>query len=139
MSKMSIIRWKPDFRYQEDKFVKVAQALPIDESVSVTDKESYRITLASLRGELANGLGNINQSSYSLAAGVPYNPRSDFSYLNRKDLTIVDIDNYIKEFERNLKNSDEVTKQQIEEQLEALKAEREEFINKNKKDGSDEE
>ena len=97
--------------------------LPVDESISqytepsVTDKESYRLTLASIRGFLSNPVGTAQKGVYSIPAGKNYNPDLDFSYLNRKDLTIVDIDNYISRMKSALENADKELKLQIEEAI----------------------
>ena len=84
---------------------------------SVTDKESYRITLANMRSFLQNPRGSSNVGSYSIPAGKNYDPDFDFSYLNRKDLTIVDITNYINTYKANLENYDAEMKIKIQEQL----------------------
>ena len=97
--------------------------IPIDESTeqysepSVTDKESYRLTLASIRGFLSNPVGTAQKGVYSIPAGKNYDPNLDFSFLNRKDLTIVDIDNYISRMKAALENSDNELKLQIEEAI----------------------
>lgn len=129
------VRWRPDFRYTDEKFVSV----PLDNfkstEPSVTDKEAYRLTLASLRGELAQGSGRPDVGSYSLKAGEEYDPRKDFSFLNRKDLTIVELDEYIARFKKNLESYDEELSNDIK--LELAKAEKmrqsmeKESVNKN--------
>ena len=81
-----IPRWRPDFRYNDKKFIDVPLNNFESTEPSVTDKEAYRVTLASLRGELAQGSGKIDVGSYSLKPGEEYDPRKDFSFLNRKDL-----------------------------------------------------
>lgn len=85
---------------------------------SVTDREAYRVTLASMRGLLdSNGMfGSSNVGQYSLPDGV-YHPELDFSYLRRKDLTIVDIDNYIADMKLNLEKYDGDLKLEIEKTL----------------------
>lgn len=111
------IRWRPDFRYTDDKFIQVSLNNFKSSEPSVTDKEAYRVSLASLRGELAQGTGKIDVGSYSLKAGEEYNPKMDFSFLNRKDLTIVELDDYIKVMKRTLEESDEELSQQIKAEL----------------------
>lgn len=85
---------------------------------SVTDKEAYRVTLASMRGILdSNGMfGSSNVGQYSLHDGE-YKPELDFSYLRRKDLTIVDIDNYIADLKAKLEQYDGELKLEIEKTL----------------------
>lgn len=104
---------------------------------SKTDKEAYRVTLASVRGMLDKGMfGGLNESSYSLKDGV-YNPDLDFSYLRRKDLTIVDIDNYIKTLESNLVKFDGDLKERIEETLSTAKAMKEDIKSDNTSESAD--
>ena len=115
-------RWLPDFRWRDDKHIDCSLKSYIDMTNSITDKESYRVTLASLRGELAQGSGSITHGSYSIPAGKDYDPNFDFSFLNRKDLTIVQIDEYIENFKRDIQNFD--TDLQMKVQSEIEKAER---------------
>ena len=111
------IRFRPDFRYTDKKFVIV----PLDNfkstEPSVTDKEAFRLTLASLRGQLAQGSGKIDAGQYSLKAGESYDPSKDFSFLNRKDLTIVELDNYLKVMRRKLEESDAELSEKIKEEI----------------------
>lgn len=129
------IRWYPDFRYRDDKFIQVPLNNFKSTEPSVTDKEAYRVTLASLRGELAQGSGKIDVGSYSLKAGEEYDPKKDFSFLNRKDLTIVELDEYIAHYKKMIEDYDENLTQDIKQQL--AKAEKmkqnleKETVNKN--------
>lgn len=110
-------RWRPDFRYTDNKLIEISLNNFKSTEPSVTDKEAYRITLASLRGEIAQGTGKIDVGSYSLKAGEEYNPKKDFSFLNRKDLTIVELDDYIKVMKRRLEEADAELEVQIKEEL----------------------
>lgn len=119
------VRWHPDFRWQSEKIYECSLALPIDNSESITDKESYRVTLASLRGELAQGIGSPSAGSYSIPSGQDYDPNKDFSILNRPDLTIVQLDEFIDYYKSNLNDYDSDLKKQVETELakaESLKA-----------------
>ena len=111
------IRFRPDFRYTDKKFVIV----PLDNfkstEPSVTDKEAFRLTLASLRGQLAQGSGKIDAGQYSLKPGESYDPSNDFSFLHRKDLTIVELDNYLKVMRRRLEESDEELSEKIKSEI----------------------
>lgn len=139
MSKENIIsyavRWRPDFRYVEDKKITVPLENFTSSEPSVTDKEAYRVTLASLRGELAQGSGRPDVGSYSLKAGEEYNPATDFSFLNRKDITIVEIDDYIKVMKRQLEEADSELSEQIKTELASAEKKRQtlekETVNKN--------
>lgn len=113
----TVIRWRPDFRYIDNKRMDVEIKPFHSTEPSVTDKEAYRLTLASLRGELAQGSGKIDVGSYSLKAGQEFNPELDFSFLNRKDITIVEIDDYIKVMKRKLEESDSELNEQIKAEL----------------------
>lgn len=129
------VRWRPDFRYVEEKTVIIPLHNFESHDPSVTDKEAYRLTLASLRGELAQGTGKIDVGSYSLKPGEEYDPKKDFSFLNRKDLTIVELDDYIERMKRNLEEFDSDLSNDIKLQLakaEKMKQSMEkETVNKN--------
>lgn len=93
---------------------------------SVVDKESYRLSLASKRGAIGNG--SSNTGVYMFQDGK-YDSNLDFSYVMRKDLSIVEIDRYIEQLKANRENADEELKETIEKQLanaEKLKAEKQE-------------
>lgn len=111
------IRWRPDFRYCDNKFISVSLNNFKSHDPSVTDKEAYRLTLASLRGEIAQGTGKIDVGSYSLKPGEKYDPQFDFSFLNRKDLTIVELDERIAVMKRQLEESDEQLSADIKAQF----------------------
>ena len=111
------IRWRPDFRYCDDKHIQVPLNNFKSTEPSVTDKEAYRLTLASLRGELAQGSGRPDVGSYSIKAGEEYDSKKDFSFLNRKDLTIVELDEHIKIMKRQLEEADSELSGRIEKEL----------------------
>lgn len=118
-------RFKPDYAYQLDKFVNVPLSNFKSMEESITDKESYRVNLATLRGQLATGSGSSTVGSYSIPAGKEYDKRFDFSYLNRPDVTIVELDNFIENMKSNLENYDNDLKIQIQDEIKQaeLKAE----------------
>ena len=113
----TIRRWKPNHRYENDKFIDVTLNCFKSTEKSLTDKEAYRISLASLRGQLANGTGSPTVGSYSLKAGENYNSDFDFSYLNRPDLTLVQLHEFIEETKANLENYDLKLRSKIEDEL----------------------
>lgn len=129
------MRWRPDFRYTSNKHIEVSLNNFKSSEPSVTDKEAYRVTLASLRGELARGSGKIDVGSYSLKAGEEYDPSKDFSFLNRKDLTIVELDEWIAHYKKMCEDYDESLTQDIQKQLAKAEKLREnlekETVNKN--------
>ena len=92
-----LVRFSPDCRFtgRKENLKASLEKFPFD---SITDKEAYRLTLASLRGTMAQGNGSITTGNYSIPKGGEYNPSQDFSYLNRPDITIVMLDEYIKDF-----------------------------------------
>lgn len=111
------LRFRPDFRYCNNKLIEISVDLFKSTEPSVTDKEAYRLTLASLRGQLAQGSGSPDVGSYSLKAGEEYNPSKDFSFLNRKDLTIVELDDYIKTMKTQLEEADAELEIKIKQEL----------------------
>lgn len=110
-------RWFPDFRYRINKKIDVPLNCFDSTEPSITDKEAFRVSLASLRGELAQGSGKIDVGQYSLKAGEEYNPDKDFSFLNRKDLTIVELDEHIKVMKRQLEEADSNLSEKIKIEL----------------------
>lgn len=133
----TIPRWRPDFRYTDKKFIDCPVYLFKSTEPSVTDKEAYRLTLASLRGQLAQGTGKIDVGSYSLKPGEEYDPSRDFSFLNRKDLTIVELDERIKVMKRQLEEADEELSVKIKSELASAEKKRQtlekETVDKNDK------
>lgn len=117
-----IKRWKHDFRYQENKFeFKTSKGFKSTEK-SLTDKEAYRVSLTSLRGQLASGSGSPTVGSYSLKAGEAYNSDFDFSYLNRPDLSLVELHEYIEDTRARLEQFDDKMRIQIENELSKAEA-----------------
>lgn len=127
-----LIRFRPDYRYVSNK--KTLYNLSTSnggfnsKQESITDREAYAINFASERGDIAS-VGASRTGVYSMKPGEKYDPKNDFSYLNRPDLTLVDLDNYIEDFKYRLENSDEKLKQQLTEELKNLQDKRDELIN----------
>ena len=113
----TIKRWKPNHRYLTDKFEDVPLNGFKSTEKSLTDKEAYRVTLSSLRGQLASGAGSPTVGQYSLKAGEEYNNKFDFSYLNRPDLTLVELHEFIEDTRANLESYDENLQIQIKKEL----------------------
>lgn len=111
------LRWFPDFRYRNNKKLNVPLKCFESSEPSVTDKEAYRVSLASLRGEIAQGNGKIDVGQYSIPAGKEYDPNFDFSFLNRKDLTIVELDEHINVMKRQLEEADTELSERIKAEL----------------------
>ena len=126
------MRWHPDFRYLSNKKVNIPLKPFEQVEPSVTDKEAYRVTLASLRGELAQGSGKIDVGQYSIPAGKEYDPRFDFSFLNRKDLTIVELDDHIKLMKRQLEEADSELSDRIKLELANAESKKQSLENEQK-------
>lgn len=126
------MRWFPDFRYRNNKMIRVPLKCFGSTEPSVTDKEAYRITLSSLRGELAQGSGKIDVGQYSIPAGKEYDPNFDFSFLNRKDLTIVELDDHIKIMKRQLEEADAELSERIKAELANAESKKQSLENEQK-------
>lgn len=137
----TIKRWHPNFRYEVEKKVDAPLENFKSTTPSVTDKEAYRVTLASLRGQLAQGSGKIDVGSYSIKAGEEYNPVRDFSFLNRPDLTIVELDERINLMTTYQQKYDGELKAEMDRQLTLAKERRNELVKSenNKKSKEDNE
>ena len=127
-----LIRFRPDYRYVKDKktFYNLSTSNGgfNSKEESITDKEAFAINFISERGDVMS-LGASRTGVYSIKAGEKYDPNNDFSYLNRPDLTLVDLDEYIQDFKHRLENSDEHLKQKLTEELKTLQDKRDELIN----------
>ena len=129
-------RWFPDFRYRNSKKINVPLKCFESTEPSITDKEAYRVSLASLRGEIAQGTGKIDVGQYSIPAGKEYDPKFDFSFLNRKDLTIVELDEHIKVMKRQLEEADSELSERIKAELANAESKKQTLENE-QKDGND--
>ena len=111
-----LVRFKPDYRYRADKKTEYQLSSTtggfVSHDDSITDKEAFAINFASQRGDMAS-LGASREGVYSIQAGKPYDPNNDFSYLNRPDITLVDLDNYIEAFKERLENADKALKSSL--------------------------
>ena len=123
-----LLRYPPNNRFIKGAFnEQVEIKIRTDEfGESVVDKESYRLNLTSQRGSI--GIGSNTVGKFMFEDGK-YNALKDFSYAMRKDLSIVELDRYIKNLEIEQKNADEKLAYAIEneisdakEQMESLKA-----------------
>lgn len=123
-----LVRFKPDYRYRNDKKTEIKLTTTYggfnSKDESITDKEAYAINFASERGDISS-LGASREGVYSIQAGQPYDPNKDFSYLNRPDITLVDLDSYIEQFKHNLENADKNLVKELENELLTLKAKKE--------------
>lgn len=121
-----LFRYPPNFRFINGGFKEQVEVKTSIETFgeSVTDKESYRLSLAGKRGAI--GTGSNNTGWYMFPDGK-YDHSKDFSYFYRKDLSIVDIDNYINNMKEALKTSDEKLAKEIQEQIDIANSKKEEI------------
>ena len=90
-----LIRFRPDYRYVQNKKtyynLSTSNGGFNSKQESITDKEAYAINFASERGDIAS-VGASRTGVYSIKPGEKYDPKNDFSYLNRPDITLVDLE-----------------------------------------------
>lgn len=94
---------------------------------SITDKESYRLQLASIRGAMSALTPERQKGTYSFSDGV-YDPHKDISHILRKDLSIVEIDEYIRATRESLEATDSTLQNEVKENLVQLEKKREEVL-----------
>lgn len=118
-----IKRYPPNYRFNFGAF-KEQKEVPIiidNFGESVTDKESYRLSLASKRGTISSMIGSYQQGAYMFEDGK-YDSLKDFSYALRKDLSIVELDEYIENMQARLETADESLKADIQSQIKKAQA-----------------
>lgn len=95
------------------------------EGDSLTDKESYKLSLAAQRSFAASPVGSTRVGQYMYQDGK-YDSSQDMSYIMRPDLTPQEIDRYIKLTENQLTiDRDALTEEaqkELEQKLAVLKA-----------------
>lgn len=125
-----LVRFKPDYRYTKDKKTEyklnTSSGGFVSHDDSITDTEAFAINFASERGDMSS-LGASREGVYSIPAGQKYDPNNDFSYLNRPDITLVDLDNYIQAFKDRLESADKALKSSLENELKNLQSKRNEL------------
>lgn len=125
-----LVRYKPDYRYRTDKKTEYKLCSTtggfVSKDDSITDKEAFAINFASERGDMSS-LGASREGVYSIPAGKPYEPNNDFSYLNRPDITLVDLDNYIESFKERLEHADKALQSSLENELKNLQSKKNEL------------
>lgn len=121
-----LFRYPPNNRYIQGAFNNQVECKVriIQFGDSVTDKESYRLSLVGKRGAIGNGTNN---NGWYMFPDGKYDHDKDFSFFYRKDLSIVDIDNYIKKMEEAQKNADIELKKQIQEEIDLANAKKDEL------------
>ena len=134
----TVIKWLPDFRYRSDKTIKEEIECFKSTEQSVTDKEAYRITLASMRGVLdsATGNGSITAGNYEIPVGKEYDPNLDMSFFHRPDIGIVEIDEATARLKSQLEKFDSDLKLQIQKELDYASKKREELVKADKENKS---
>lgn len=118
----TIKRWNPNFRYEDKKLIDYDLKGFTSTEKSLTDKEAFRVSLASLRGQLASGMGSPTVGSYSIKAGEEYDSRFDFSYLNRPDVSLVELHEFIENYKDKLDSYDSELRFKIENELKSAES-----------------
>lgn len=133
-----IKRYPPNSRFNYGGFKdQVTVPVIIDNfGESVTDKESYRLSLASKRGSISSMNGSYQQGIYMFEDGK-YNSLKDFSYALRKDLSIVELDEYIENMKSRIETADENLKADIKSQIEKAEAAKAEAQKKDNSESSE--
>lgn len=134
----TVIKWLPDFRYRKDKTIAEEVERFKSTEQSVTDKEAYRITLASMRGVLASASGNgsITAGNYEIPAGKEYDPTLDMSFFHRPDIGIVEIDEATARLKSQLEKYDSDLKLQIQKELDYATKKRAELVKQEKENNT---
>lgn len=129
-----IKRYPPNYRFVQGAFINQEELklTKDDFGESITDKESYRLNLAGKRGSIAS-IGSSDKGWYMFPDGK-YDHNKDFSYFYRKDLSLVEIDNYIKDMTKAQENADKELRESIQEQIDLANAKIEEIKNKDEVD-----
>lgn len=127
-----ILRYPVNSRFMENGIYKNQQPITpslIEVGESVTDKETYRLTMASKRGALGsiNSFGDFSNSKAYMFPDGQYDSQKDFSLLLRKDLSIVELDEIIQNLTEKQKSADADLKTEIEEQLALANQKKEEL------------
>lgn len=88
-------RYRPDYRSVPGFVDSVESGLDRASALrpSLTDKESGRVSLASIRGVLSGASGSSVQPYYTFKDGK-YDDVLDTSFLRRPDLTVADVEAY---------------------------------------------
>lgn len=116
-----IRRYMPNSRFTDGAFKDTHEVKLIvdDFGESITDKESYRLSL--VNGAGASGSGALNPACYAFPDGK-YDIHKDISYVLRPDLSPVQIDMYIKAMQSSLESSDASLKDKIEKDIQYAEA-----------------
>lgn len=112
-------RYPPNVRFTHGAFKNKVHLNPKYEEFgeSITDKEAYRLQLVS--GSASVGASASPQ--YAFKDGK-YDAQLDFSFLQRPDLTIVDIDKYISTLKKQAEDYDASLKTDIVNAIKELEA-----------------
>lgn len=131
-----LIRLKPNKLFNCETIQSV-----IDKKLSLyfnskTDKEAYRVTLASMRSATLASNSPSNSGQYGFPAGTSLDiiRKYDDSYFRRPDLTIADIDQAIRDLKESCENLDEENRINIQkdiERAEEIKQSMEKSVNSN--------
>lgn len=101
---------------------------------SITDKESYRLNLASARGAISALTPEQKKNNYLFPDGK-YDKSLDISHILRKDLTLVEIDDYIQRCKDNREFADEKLESYLNSTIEKLESKRDKVVENSPKVG----
>lgn len=121
-----LFRYAPNCRFIAGAFnrQKCVDLHPVEFGESVTDKESYRLQLSGKRGAISSLQEGMQKGWYMFDDGK-YDIHKDFSYIMRKDLSIVDIDRYTELLKKELESADESLASDIKSQISQLQSKKE--------------
>lgn len=94
---------------------------------SITDKESYRLNLVSMRGEMSKMAGSSSKGVYMFDDGK-YDKSKDFSVALRPDISLVQLDEVIEKLSIELENATKEQKKQIQQELDKAQVKKTELI-----------
>lgn len=130
-----LFRYQPNSRFNGAISKQVQfKRNPVHFGKSITDKESYRLNLVSKQGSIKSSLGSSNTGWYMFQDGK-YSFDHDFSHIMRKDLSIVEIDEYINRMKQERQEADKQLKNFIDSQI-ALAEQAKEEVEKKQIDNS---
>lgn len=137
------LRYKPNHIFDLDLDLKEGKNNLLHamyKNQSKTDKEAFRVTLASMRSATLASNSPATSGQYAFKPGTTMDiiNKYDDSYFRRPDLTLADIDLAIRELTESCKNLDEQNKIAVQNDIEnAKKLRQEKVASEIKPEGSD--
>lgn len=94
---------------------------------SITDKESYRLNLVSMRGEMSKMAGSNSKGVYMFEDGK-YDKSKDYSVALRPDISLVQLDEVIEKLSSELEIATKEQKKQIQQELDKAQMKKTELV-----------